>query len=572
MRLRDFVSDATVDPASSSRDCTALVKRDKEVAKNSRLRDLGWYCVKAFVLVAFLAFAKDCSPVLPAWILPVVFLAYALPATIGAMYDVATNRLHKQDLYNERGKLSHRNRRWLIWCGGLFILYLTSALLFVLQAPSWDGREWLLVWTSPLVFYVVFLVIQSICKKEYDAKYYKARAIRWSIIIAALILTVLYVVISLQPPTELQIDLHQVIRDRYLPYADSPAPFLAELDKLSTYAGCLTEYGISLISNTSYAISIAVNLVLSFSVFAGVVSQLGACLLSRDEIDGEFRLLPADYGEREPIQKRYFVILAAIWIGLSGVFFYANHVVGEMRSTDQYTATDQWINDTSEWAILVAEQDIEDVKEDIELVDDIHSFNDLFIAKRDSFINDQLPKTIEQVNGYYDACASNVDSYIDWYNSFPVAAGRFIPIIGENMVKDEFDKQIIDPVSKEGINSQYDTYLRGLEGLYDEYWNAEEISALSYQVDASSASEKIEQNGIPAQPRLWVAWDSEEGRKITQEVLLGNGADTEDAKTRILSYIEGQREKTTALVESMSVVLFSSNALDSSQRARGHDF
>lgn len=565
MRWRDFVSEATVESASSSKDCTALAKRDKEVAKNSRLRDLGWYCVKAFVLVAFLAFAKDCSPVLPAWILPIVFLAYALPATVGAMYDVVTNRLHKQGLYNERGKLSHRNRRWLIWCGGFFILCLTSALLFALQAPSWDGGEWLLVWASPLIFYVVFLVTQSICKKEYDAKYYKARAIRWSIIVSAMILTVLYVVISLQPPTELQIDLHQIIRDRYLPYANSPAPFLAELDKLSTYAGCLTEYGISLISNTSYAISIAVNLVLSFSVFAGVVSQLGACLLSRDEIDSEFRLLPANYGEREPVQKHYFVILAAIWIGLSGMFVYANHVAGEMRSTDQYTATDQWINDTSEWAILIAERDIEDVKEGTELVDDVRSFNGLFVAKRNSFINDQLPKTIDQVNGYYDACASNVDSYIDWYSSLPVAAGRLIPIIGENMVKDEFDKQIIDSVSKEGINSQYDTYLRGLEGLYDEYRNAEEISALSYQAAIPSAVEVAEKAGIPAEPRLWVAWDSEEGKKIVKKVLLGNGADAEDAKTRILSYIEGQREKTVGLVESISALLSPPFALDSSQ-------
>lgn len=267
MRWDNFTSDTTVESDSSNKDCTALVKRDKKVVKNSRLKDVLWYCVKAFVLIAFLACAKEYSPVWSVWILPIVFLIYALPATIGVMYDVVTNRLHKQNLYNENGNLSHRNRRWFVWCGGLFVLYLVSALLFALQAPGWDGKERFLVWTSPLVFYGVFLVIQSICKKEYDVKYYKARAIRWSIIFTALILTVLYVVFSLQPPTELQIDLHQIIQKRDLLYANSPAPFLAELDKLSTYAACLTEYGISLISDISYAISIVVNLVLSFPVF-----------------------------------------------------------------------------------------------------------------------------------------------------------------------------------------------------------------------------------------------------------------------------------------------------------------
>lgn len=562
MHWHDDEQIVSAESKSSDNGCTAIVKRDKELAKNSRMRDFGWYCVKAFVLVAFLAFARDCSPVLPAWILPVIFLVYAVPATIGAMYDIVTNRLHKQDLYNEHGKLSHYNRRWFIWFGGFFVLYLVSALLFVLQAPSWDGKEWLLVWASPIVFYIAFLIIQHICKKEYDAKYYKARAIRWSIIAAALVLTILYVLISLQPPTGLQIDLHQIIKDRYLPYANSPAPFLAELDKLTTYAGCLTEYGISIISGTSYVVFIIVNVVLSFSVFAGVVSQLGACLLNREEVDSEFRLLPARYGEREAIQIKYFVILTALWIILAGLFVYANHIAGEIRSTDQYTATDQWINDSSEWAILVAEQNIETVKEDIELVDEANSFNELFVAKRDNFINEQLPKTIEEVNHYYDACVYSVDGYVDWYNSIPASASRFIPIVGENMVKDEFDKQIIDTASKEDIDSQYDIYLRGLEDLYDEYWNAKEISVLPHQAAVPSAIEVVERANIPSQPNLWIAWDSEEGKKIIQEVLLGKGADSEDTKSRILSYIEDQRKRTIRLVESMSIALFPSSALN----------
>lgn len=285
----------------------------------------------------------------------------------------------------------------------------------------------------------------------------------------------------------------------------------------------------------------------------GVVSQLGTCLLSWDEVYSEFRLLPVNYGEREPIQKRYFVLLAAIYIGLFGIFIYANHIADEVRSTDQYTVTDQWIDDTSKRVIS------------IDLWDDAREYTDQFVARRNDFINGQRRETIEQIDDYYDACARNVDAYIDWYNSLPATAGRFIPIIGENMVRDEFDKQIVDPVSKEDINSQYVFYLHGLENFYDKYWNAKEITALLQQASVLSASEIVDQKGIPAQLQLWVAWNSEESKKIVQEVLLGKGADTEDAKARILSYIENQREKTIGVVEDMADPLFPSIALAFSQ-------
>lgn len=563
MHWLDRETETVGDSESTDQGCVALVKRDKRIAKRAWLRDFGWYCVRAFVMVAVLAFARDCSPVLPAWALPFIFLIYAIPATIGSMYGVVTHRLHRQELYNEHGKLSHYNRRWFVWFGGFFTLYLVSALAFVLQAPSWSGEEWLFVWAAPIAFYLVFLAVRFFCKREYDTKYYKAKAIKWSIVIAALILTIFYVVASLQPPVEPHIDLHQILQERNLSYADSPAPFLAELDKLSTYAGCLTEYGVSLISKTSYVISIIVNLVLGFSIFVGVTSQLGACLLNWDEIGGEFRLLPANHSKREAVQSKYFVILVAIFIVFYGIFIMLNHIADEIRSTEEYTLVDQWIDDTSDWVILAAEQDIEVIKEDIELVSNAHSFNQQFVEERDSFIDEQRPKTIQQLNDYYDACIDRVDAYVDWCNGVPVSIGRIIPIFGENMMSDEFDRQIIDPVSTSDVDIQYGAYLHGLEDFYDDYMNAEETSILPSQIAMPKASDIIEKAGIPDGPRLWLSWDSEGGKKVIQEVLLGKGAQSDDLKERIVTYIEDQRQKTIAQVESMSVVLFPSSLLDS---------
>lgn len=551
MKWNDLITEMKGTPDPTEQDSTALAKRTKAVALGSRLRALARYFVKAYFVVALLAFARDCSPILPVWFLPIVFLAYALIATFGSMYDVVKARLHKQDLFNEHGKLSYFNRRWRIWFGGFFVLYLISAVIFVLQAPSWDGAELLLMWAAPIIFYFVFLIMQRLCKKQYDVKYYKAKAIKWSIIAAALVLTILYVIVSLQPPTELHIDLHQIIQNRYLPYANSPAPFLAELDKLSTYAGCLTEYGISLISGSSYAMSVVVNLVLSFSVFVGVVSQLGTCFLTGDEVASEFRLLPANEEDRGPVQGNYIVTIVVLWVVLSGVFVVLNNLAGEIRSVDEYTAVDRWVDSTSEWVILAAEQNIEVIQENMALVEEAHSFNNVFNAKRDGFINEQQPKLIDAINQYYDACAGNVEDYVAWYNSFLATAGRFVPVFGKNMVKDEFDKKIIEPVSKEDVDFQYGIYLQGLEDLFDEYWSAEAISVLSPQAVKPSAENVAEEAGIPAEPRLWADWSSEEGKRDVQEVLLGKGSENDDVKERIVAYIEKRREKTITLIENM---------------------
>ena len=287
---------------------TDIVLRDKTVARQSRLKDFGYCILKAFAVVVFLSFLRDCGPILPAWLLPLAFLVYALIATFGSMYDVVTTKLHKQDLYNDTGKLSHYNRRWFVWFGGIFVVYLISAALYMLQSPSWDRNEWLLIWLSPFVFYLIFLIMQRIFKKEYAAKYYKARAIRWSGIISALILTALYTLVVSQPPTDIQINLQEIIQDRYLPFENSPAALFAELDKLTTYANCLTEYGLSKIVGASYAVALIVNMIIGLSVFLGVMGLFSACLLSPQEIMSEFKLLPVEDSVDETVQPRYIVL------------------------------------------------------------------------------------------------------------------------------------------------------------------------------------------------------------------------------------------------------------------------
>lgn len=562
MRLRDYRNKAAAKGDADCNKVKEIVLRRRDLAVHARFVDFLMYAIKALVLVSLLALIKECAPTLPPFVLSVLLLLYALPATIGSMYNIVINRLHKQDLYNENGRLSHYNRRWLVWFGGFFITYLVSALFFVLQSPSWDSQEWLLIWMGIVIYYVVFMIAQYFTKKEFAAKYYKARAIKWSILIAALIATVIYAIMATQSPTGFQldqVDLHEMVNGRFLPFADSPSAFLAECEKLTSYADCLTSYGVNKLVGASYAISFLVKLILGFSVFIGIFSQFGTCLLQPYEIKSVFQLLPVNDGKPERhIELRYLGILLIIWMSFSGLFIWLNDAASKARETSEYTAVDTWIDDTANWIILVAEKDIDTVKEDIELAEESRAFNNQFAQKKDEFVEEQMPNVLDQVNTYYDRCVANVDRFAEWYESFPANVSIHIPIFGENIVRDEFDKQIANLSENEALNESYSLFLNGLKDLYQEYRDTEERTKITQLAPPLDANGVIDKYNIPYELELWPSWESDEGKKCIQEVLLGKGNNDETGgiKDRIVNYINKQRERNLTLIESLPNYFF----------------
>lgn len=562
MLLRNYRNKAAAKGDADCNKVKEIVLRRRDLAVHALFVDFLMYAIKALVLVSLLALIKECAPTLPPFVLSVLLLLYALPATIGSMYNIVINRLHKQDLYNENGRLSHYNRRWLVWFGGFFITYLVSALFFVLQSPSWDSQEWLLIWMGIVIYYVVFMIAQYFTKKEFAAKYYKARAIKWSILIAALIATVIYAIMATQSPTSFQldqIDLHGILNDRFLPFADSPSAFLAECEKLTSYADRLTSYGVNKLVGASYAISFLVKLILGFSVFIGIFSQFGTCLLQPYEIKSVFQLLPVNDGKPERhIELRYLGILLIIWMSFSGLFIWLNDVASKARETSEYTAVDAWIDDTANWIVLVAEKDIDTVKEDIKLAEESRAFNNQFAQKKDKFVEEQMPNVLDQVNTYYDRCVTNVDRFAEWYESFPANMSIHIPIFGENIVRGEFDKQIANLSENEALNESYSLFLNGLKDLYQEYRDTEERTKITQLAPPLDANGVIDKYNIPYELELWPSWESDEGKKCIQEVLLGKGNNDETwgTKDRIVNYINKQRERNLTLIESLPNYFF----------------
>ncbi len=526
----------------------------EQPGRHPQARDDRWYFPRAIILVALLWAAGRFAPSWPTAAFLLVFPAYAIPATIGAMYNVVTNRHHRQYKYNKDGRLSHYNRRWLCWLVSLFVLYLFSALMFVLESPSWDDVEWLLMLIAIPGYYLVFLAMQRLCKREYAPKFYKAAAIRWSLFITTGLLCLGYAITAFWAPASEPASLATLIQSRSQPFENSPCALLSELDKLSTYAGCLTEYGLGQIAGSSYAVAFITKLVISVSVFFGIVSQLSSCLLDNEEILGVFRLLPTsdDDPEARPIRKRYLLVLLAIFVTCSALFLWAECEIEKMRATSAYTMTSRLVDDSTDLIVLVSDHEIEEIKQAAEEAGTRQAFTEEFGQRKDAFIAEHEEPLRDLVNDYYDRCIDNVDSYLEWYDSIPGGFARLAAFIGGGMAADEFDGRVIKPVDRSDVDAAYADYLGGLKQLYDEYWSSEVISGDNPQVRMPTSDELL--SLVPQTPELWMTWSGDRQPEIVSKTLLN--ADRDNAREGILALIEEERATMLATIEGLPWILF----------------
>lgn len=521
------------------------------VIKNPVVKNALCYFIKVFFLLAALTLIGKFAPTFSAIALPLIFLAYALPATIGSIYDVVINRLHRQYKYNKNGTLSYYNRRWFIWLTGLFVLSLISALLFTLSAPTWDDAEWTLIWIAGFAYYVLFLITQYFCKKEYTPLFYKASAIKWSLLITVILLCVIYALISSSGElSNTSLNFHDAVQNRYLPFEQSPCVLLSELDKLSSYMNFLTKYGLEQIMTQSYVFAIIVKIMLSASVFFGLVSQFGCCLLNKQEIKSEFQLLPTEgrIKQNNPIQKKYLLIITAIWLVLSAVFLLVNSEAEKVRTSDEYTIVDQYLQRTTSVIVLATDKDFDKIKDILSKDEAVAELKNRIIQERNNLIANQGESLKEEINSYYAECAGNTDSYLEWYNGFFGGMAKFIKPVFEGMAIDEFNKRVIDPVDKSPLESKYAAYIKELKLLYSDFQNQiQDIDPDSF--GRASVEERFAD--IATSIDLWPQLSSESKSSVAQDILLNTDNDTnsENTRAKIAEFIDSERNETLATLD-----------------------
>ena len=511
------------------------------------IKDFARYLVKAVFVVAVLMVLGKLAPLLPSFAFPFVFLLYAIPATLGALYNVVNWRLRRQSWYTEDGRLSRFNRRWMGWLVVLFVLSLFSALVFYISAPSWDDLMWGLIWLSVPAFYVVFLALRRIVRREYASKFYRAQAITWSLVCVALLLCLAYAVIGAGSSLGAGIDFKDAIQGRIMVFKDSSCALLCEADKLNSYANYLTKYGLSYVEGFSFAAAFVAKIFVSIPIFFGFIGQLAFCLLSREEIKSEFRLLPVDGEESEehPIRKSYLAAALGVWLALSVVFLGVEYEISKAKTTNEDTVVNGCLEELTDDIALAIDPD--PISEWVELTEE-------YQQNRKAYIDENRGAVESSIVGYYDNCINNFDSYIEWRDGLWVGYAAVKFFAPDNAVN-EFESRVVDPAAGNDPSGRFQEYVGGLNDIRRRHF--ENMIGL----DSGSTSSDKDFVETTANLELWPRWDSEEGSKTKMDVLWADG-DRGAVKSKIVEFIERRRtialdklDETTRRFEQMDTII-----------------
>lgn len=521
--------------------------------------------IKAVVVVGMLVVIGKHAAALPTILLPFVFLLYAVPTTLGAMYGIYVRRLHNQSRYNEGGELSRRNRSWLGWMALLSFLSLVSAFMFVLEAPNWDEAVWSLFWIAIPAYYVVFLIARFAGRRQYSPTFYKSRAILWSTLAVTGVLCVVYAAMTTDFSPAGGLYLEDVLQNRYLPFAGSHCDVLIEADKLNTYSDALTKYGLSYIAGGSFAGALLINVLLSASIFWGFANQLSFCVLSKQEIKAEFQLLPAaidggDEGDAwstgraeraedaRPIRKRYFVVALAVWVALSAVFATAEVAIQEVKKTDEWTHTDEFLEQATAAIVLAPKYDPDDLLDIVVDEEAEEALADAYAEAMERLATEEEAELTRRINAYYDSCLNNVSSYVEWRDGFAGVFANVFKPVGEGMARDEFVERVVNPVDRSEVDKAYDAYISGLVDARNAYLSSwQSLNPNSLLGEFAIGREAFE---APDKLELWPSWEGDASSVVVRDVLLGSvGASDKDLiRDKVEDYIEERRAKTLLTV------------------------
>ncbi|WP_165246944.1 hypothetical protein [Adlercreutzia sp. ZJ141] len=514
------------------------------VVEQSFIKDARDYFIKAIIAVAALTLIGKFAPNFPSFSFPFIFLAYALPSTIGAMYYVVTNRFHRQLRFNEKGKLSSFNRKWFVWLLGFFIFFLFSGFFFVLEAPEWDNLEWLLVWLAVPFYYIVFLFAQRAAKKELAPKFYKASAIKWSFFITVIVLSIIYAFMPVQAPWGDSATLEEALRNPLREFDISSCALLNEADKLSSFTDTLVTYGLNQIAVGSLAIAIVVRFVLCLSVFLGLVNIFSFCLLNWQEAKSVFQLLPVDEQEyannSQPTMKRYFLVIAGIWLVLALLFLGFEYEISKATAVAEHTAVDTIIDDLQKRTLRMTPDGMKEIDKLKEQDEERQTTSSDYREEFDRITQDKEINPKDQIEEYYNQCINNLDSYLDWYDGFGGRVTKIIKPLGKQKALDKFRELVIDPVDKSGLEDKYAQYIDKLYQNHNEYLSkmiSTDPNAPSKEPASAEANEK--------ELELWECLNSENESFTVNDTLLNTDKNTDRSthREKLIGLINKERDR-----------------------------
>lgn len=526
-------------------------------------QDRFWpYCRRAFAWIAFLMIMSFVSKYLPPFVIPIVIILYALFSTCGALYPVEIKRKHKQYKLAEEGHLSRINRRWVISLIVSFIIALVSGFLFLLQSPTWDLLEWLLIWLAVPAFFVLFETAKSKLSKEFKPWYLKATAMRVSFFILAVFLGIIYAVVASQasPYDSMSFSnaLSTALANDY--FNDAQTALLSEASYVATTVNVVSSLGATALSQSlgemQAPIAWAINFIACISILFGLISQYGCCLLTREEIESEFRLLPDPEKEEfeTPYVKRYFVILGALIIVTCIAFGTSEYYLKKAETSGVITPVKQWIEEREKEFAPIADVGLEQAGEALEYMGNHEASEQENQNKRNELLAqinkgrlDLVSTLTGPINEYYDGCRDKVDAYVDWYygtnDGLFDKIKRFFAAKTTEAALEHFKETV---VNSGNINEIEDSYKNSRQEIQDGLGTL--INNLSFgNVLPRKAEEEADSLSGPNELNVWSGSDNESFAK--EYLIPKDGESEEEFRNRLKSMVEDERQNTLQMLD-----------------------
>lgn len=175
-----------------------------------------------------------------------------------------------------------------------------------------------------------------------------------------------------------------------------------------------------------------------------------------------------------------------------------------------------------------------------------------FRARSAAFIEENEGALKDSIDAYYQSCIDNVDTYLDWYYSPGTEFAKFFRFFGsisEDTVVSEFEEGVIEPVDRTSVVDSYANYVGGLKSIYSEYCLEKAANDTDAAFQVPTAEERF--SGVSDYPTLWPMWESDARTIIVSSVLAdaNSSADKDATKSKIIGYIESERDTLLALVD-----------------------
>lgn len=424
------------------------------------------YLVKSAVLIGLLYLFARCAGMLPPLVIALVWAVLSAVSAVGLTYHRVVRKTLKQHEYAEKGLLSRLNNGRVVCLVVSFAASAGCMAGLILEAPTWDLAEWVLMAVAIPLYLGVYLLVQRCLRREYKPVYRASRVTLLSCTIAAVLLAAAYAGIGQLQPAQTFTSASEAFLSVDQPFESSPSALATEAGTIYALVDGFAAYGTARAAEASPVGYVLCRALLVFSALCGVASLLGLCSLRWSELKRVF--LPLDAGtspDAVPTQvvKRNIVVAVVLPVALVGLYTAADSAVAKAAQTQEYTAAQLFVRDQVDLAVYVLDGTYYEYQAVQEALNQ---------AKLDAaaLAEEAQATLVPLINASYDARVANVDAYLDWYYSLPADYERLLSLITgsvEEFAQDQFVAQIEAGVDDTAFEAQLQTYWDRAEALKD---------------------------------------------------------------------------------------------------------